>query len=61
MGEPYARIVFMHLALIFGGFLTLLLGSPTPVLLLVIGAKIWFDLRAHLRQRRPKEGAGAIG
>jgi hypothetical protein len=61
MGEPYVRIVFMHLTLIFGGFLTLLLGSPTPVLLLVIGAKIWFDLRAHLRQRRPKEGAGATG
>lgn len=51
MGEPYSRIVFMHLALIFGGGLTLLLGSPTPVLLLVIGAKIWFDLRAHLNER----------
>jgi hypothetical protein len=51
MGEPYSRIVFMHLALIFGGGLTLVLGSPTPVLLLVIGAKTWFDLRAHLKQR----------
>jgi hypothetical protein len=51
MGEPYSRIVFMHLALIFGGGLTLVLGSPTPVLLLVIGAKIWFDLRAHLNER----------
>jgi len=51
MGEPYSRIVFMHLVLIFGGGLTLLLGSPTPVLLLVIGVKIWFDLRAHQKQR----------
>jgi len=51
MGEPYSRIVFMHLVLIFGGGLTLILGGPTPVLLLVIGAKIWFDLRAHLKQR----------
>jgi hypothetical protein len=55
MGEPYARIVFMHIVLIFGGGLTLILGGPTPVLLLVIGAKIWFDLRAHLKQRRPKK------
>jgi hypothetical protein len=51
MSEPYSRIVFMHLVLIFGGGLTLLLGGPTPVLLLVIAAKIWFDLRAHLKQR----------
>jgi len=57
MAEPYARIVFMHLVLIFGGGLTLILGGPTPVLLLVIGAKIWFDLRAHLKQRLPKKGA----
>jgi hypothetical protein len=51
MTEPYGRIVFMHLALIIGGGLTMLLGGPTPVLLLVIGAKIWFDLRAHLKER----------
>jgi len=57
MAEPYTRIVFMHLVLIFGGGLTLILGGPTPVLLLVIGAKIWFDLRAHLKQRLPKKGA----
>ncbi len=54
MGEPYSRIIFMHLVLIFGGGLTLVLGSPTPVLLLVIGAKIWFDLRAHLKERAKK-------
>jgi hypothetical protein len=58
MAEPYTRIVFMHLVLIFGGGLTLILGGPTPVLLLVIGAKIWFDLRAHLKQRQAKKGAG---
>jgi hypothetical protein len=61
MAEPYTRIVFMHLVLIFGGGLTLILGGPTPVLLLVIGAKIWFDLRAHLKQRLPKKGAGGSG
>jgi hypothetical protein len=52
MAEPYSRIIFMHLVLILGGFMVLVLGGPTPVLLLVIAAKIWFDLRAHLKQRQ---------
>jgi chromate transport protein ChrA len=50
MKEPYGRIMFMHLVLIFGGGLVMLLGDPTPVLLAVIVLKIVFDLRAHLRQ-----------
>jgi hypothetical protein len=51
MSEPYSRIIFMHLVLIFGGGLTLVLGEPTPVLLIVIALKIWLDIRAHLKQR----------
>lgn len=51
MTEPYSRIVFMHLVLIFGGGLALVLGQPTPVLLIVIALKIGMDLRAHLRER----------
>jgi hypothetical protein len=50
MSEPYGRIVFMHVVLIFGGFLTMLLGGPTVVLIIVIALKIWFDLRAHQKQ-----------
>jgi hypothetical protein len=61
MAEPYSRIIFMHLVLILGGFMVLVLGGPTPVLLLVIAAKIWFDLRGHLKQRQPKKGAGNMG
>jgi hypothetical protein len=52
MSDPYRRIMFMHLVLIFGGGLTLFLGEPTPVLLIVIALKIWFDARAHLAQHR---------
>jgi hypothetical protein len=51
MSEPYSRILFMHLVIIFGGGLTLVLGEPTPVLLLVIVLKTWIDVRAHLKQR----------
>ncbi len=51
MSEPYSRIIFMHLVLIFGGGLSILLGQPTPVLIIVIGLKIYFDVKAHLKQR----------
>ena len=50
MSEPYRRIVFMHLVLIFGGGLALVLGDTTPVLLLVIGLKVVFDVRAHRKE-----------
>ena len=51
MTEPYSRIIFMHMVIIFGGGLSLVLGEPTPVLLIVIVLKIWFDVKAHLKQR----------
>jgi len=50
MGEPYGRIVFMHLVLIFGGGLAMMLGNPAPVILIVIALKIFFDVKAHLKQ-----------
>ncbi len=52
MMEPYSRIIFMHLVLIFGGGLTIILGELTPVLLIVIALKIFFDVKAHLKQRQ---------
>jgi hypothetical protein len=55
MSEPYTRIVFMHMVIIFGGGLTLFLGEPTPVLMIVIGLKILFDVRAHLKQHQPRK------
>ena len=54
MSEPYSRIIFMHLVIIFGGGLTLVLGDATPVILLIIGLKILFDVRAHLKEHRVK-------
>ena len=52
MNEPYSRIVFMHFVLIFGGFLAMVLGEPTIVILIVIGLKILLDVKAHVKQRR---------
>ncbi|MBT8063288.1 MAG: hypothetical protein KJO85_11435, partial [Gammaproteobacteria bacterium] len=51
MSEPYSRIIFMHVVLIFGGGLAMVLGDTVPVLMLIIAAKIWVDLRAHLKER----------
>ena len=56
MSEPYSRIIFMHLVLIFGGGLSLVLGEPTPVILGVIALKIFFDIRAHLKQHSATDG-----
>lgn len=45
LSAPYPRIILMHLAIILGGFL------GAPALLLVV-LKTFFDLRAHLRERK---------
>jgi len=59
MSEPYGRIVFMHLVLIFGGGLSMILGNPAPVILIVIALKIFFDVKAHLKQHAG--GGGMAG
>lgn len=52
MGEPYKRIIVMHVTIIFGGFLVMALDSALPALVLLIALKVAADLRAHLREHR---------
>jgi uncharacterized protein DUF6498 len=52
MGQPYTRVIVLHLAVLFGGWLTLALGSPASVLVILIALKTGLDLRAHLAERR---------
>lgn len=52
MGEPYKRIIIMHVTIIFGGFLVMALGSALPALLLLIAMKLGADLYAHLNEHR---------
>ena len=50
MGEPYGRIVVLHVVLLAGGFLMAALGLPSLAALLLVAFKLVYDL--HLLRRR---------
>lgn len=52
MGQPYKRIIIMHITIIFGGFMVMGLESALPALLLLITMKLGADLYAHLHEHR---------
>ncbi len=52
MGQPYARVVVLHIAILAGGFLAQAMGAPTAALLILVVLKTTIDLQAHLRERR---------
>lgn len=55
MMAPYGRIVILHVAIIFGAFLILALGSPVFLLLLLIAGKIALDVKLHQRSHSKLE------
>jgi len=57
MAQPYARVVVLHVAVLFGGWVILALGSPVGALIILIALKTSLDLRAHLAERRKLGGA----
>ncbi len=64
MTGPYARVVIMHLAILFGGILSLFL--PHFIVVLLILMKLGLDLAFHLKEHEtgvirllPKHGQGA--
>jgi Family of unknown function (DUF6498) len=57
MAAPYARVVILHLTIIFGAFVVAFLGSPIGALVVLVGLKTAFDLGLHLRERRRAESA----
>ncbi|MFH1370498.1 MAG: DUF6498-containing protein [Planctomycetota bacterium] len=54
MGQPYSRIVVMHIAILAGGFLSFSIGSPAGVLIVLIVLKTIIDIKLHLRQHGSK-------
>lgn len=51
MNRPYGRIVVLHFAIIIGAALIQWLGSPIMMLVVLVAAKIAFDLRLHIAER----------
>ena len=51
MIQPYARLVVLHLAVLFGGWIVLTLGSPLLALLVLVALKTAADVRAHQAER----------
>lgn len=52
MGNPYARILVMHFAILGGGFFVMVLGSPAGLLLILVVLKTFLDVNLHLRGHR---------
>lgn len=51
MHRPYGRIIAMHLAIVLGAGLVMWLGSPVPMLLILIVVKTGIDMRMHEKER----------
>jgi len=52
MIAPYPRVAALHGALMLGGGLVMLIGSPTAALVAFVALKVGFDGRAHLKEHR---------
>ncbi len=50
MGLPYKRIVLMHVTILAGGIPIMALGSPLPLLFILLFLKIFMDIRLHLKE-----------
>ena len=50
MIAPYGRVVVLHLAVLFGGFLVMATNSSVAALILLIVLKVALDIVAHLRE-----------
>jgi hypothetical protein len=52
MSRPYKRIVLMHVAIIAGGVPIMMLGSPVPLLCILIILKIAMDIWLHTKSHK---------
>ncbi|HYO42767.1 MAG TPA: DUF6498-containing protein [Candidatus Limnocylindrales bacterium] len=56
MAAPYARVVVLHLTIIFGAFAVALIGQPIGALVVMVVLKTGVDLAAHLGERARAAG-----
>lgn len=55
MNQPYKRIVLLHIAIIAGGVPIMIIGSPTPLLCILVLLKVGMDICFHLREHAPEK------
>lgn len=58
MGDPYRRIVVLHVAIIAGGILVMKTGSSLPMLMVLVALKIGIDIVLHRRAHARRHGEG---
>ena len=54
MARPYTRIVMLHVAIIVGAAPVMMLGSPIPLVVLLVAFKIAVDIAFHRRSHGPR-------
>lgn len=59
MGQPYPRIIVMHVTIIIGMFLLLAVGHSSGILILFTALKTGVDLGSHLKERAKFSPAAA--
>ena len=52
MGSPYGRVIVMHIAILAGGFLTMAIGSPAPLLVVLVVLKTILDVGLHNHEHK---------
>ena len=52
MGQPYARIVILHIAILAGGIFTMMIGSPVALLFVLVVGKMILDIKMHIREHK---------
>jgi Family of unknown function (DUF6498) len=52
MGQPYARIVVLHLTILGTAFLMIAFKTPMVGMLLLVALKTGVDVKAHMRERK---------
>jgi len=54
MGRPYKRIAILHITIIAGAAPIMMLGSPVPLLCILVLLKTYMDVRLHVKSHKAK-------
>jgi hypothetical protein len=59
-GAPYGRVIVMHIAILAGGFFTMILGSPAALLVILVILKTLVDINLHLLSHKKAQSNKSI-